>query len=304
MMTSKMSWRVLWILILATVSHSTLYSQDMIVRGGFHGDSTRVGDDLVFYLTARYPKTSQVLFPDSTFSFAPFELRKKDYFPTRTRDSVSTDSAVYILRTFEIERNQSLRLPVFIVNALDCTRVFSNRDTIALRPYVTEMPDSLTADLPLKASTAYQRVARQINGPLIIIVVSFVSVITAIAWVVFGPAINRHYRIKRLKQMHQSFSNSFETHMKTIQADFSPRVTEAAVVEWKKYMEQLSRKPFTKLTSLETSTMEKDEMLGKNLKIVDSAIYGTNTKVVDSLLSLKTYADIRFNQVITEVKNG
>lgn len=304
MRKSRMWWRWVTLFILSTLPEITCFSQEVDVKAGFNSDTIRVGDDLIFYLTARYPKSSQVVFPDTTYSFAPFELKKKDYFPTKTRDTISIDSAVYTLRTFEIERSQSLRLPVFIVNAMDCTRVFSNRDTIALKPSVRDLPDSLTADLPLKATTAYQRVQREFNTPLIIIVISFASLLAGIGWVVFGPAINRHYRIKKLKQMHASFTRTYEGHLHSIEKTFSPTTTERAVVEWKKYMEQLSRRPYTKLTTLETVQMEKDETLGKNLKVVDSAVYGSNTHVIESLHSLKTYADIRFNDVISEVKNG
>lgn len=304
MMRTRTWWLCFTVSLLMALPGVSCFAQQVNVRAGFTADTTRVGDDLVFYLTARYPKASQVVFPDSSFSFAPFELKKKDYFPTITKDTLSIDSAVYVLRTFEIERLQSLRLPVFVVNALDCTRVFSNRDTIALRPSVQDLPDSLTADLPLKATTAYQRVPREVNVPLIAIIVSFVALLAGIGWVVFGPAINRHYRIKKLKQMHHAFTTSYEGYLRSIETNFSPRTTEAAVVEWKKYMEHLSRKPYTKLTTLETTLMEKDEMLGKNLKMVDSAVYGPNTKVIESLQSLKTYADLRFNHEITEVKNG
>lgn len=300
----RMWWRWLTVLMVSVLTGTTCFSQEVNVKAGFNGDTTRVGDEVFFYLTARYPKSSQVIFPDTTYSFAPFELKKKDYFPTRTRDSVSIDSAVYTLRTFEIERLQTLRLPVFVVNALDCTRVFSNRDTIALKPLVRDLPDSLSADLPLKATTAYQHVPREINTPLIVIVISFVSILAGIGWVVFGPAINRHYRVKRLRQMHENFSATYDGYLHTIEKHFSPGTTERAVVEWKKYMEQLSRRPYTKLTTLETVQMEKDETLGKNLKLVDSAVYGPNTHVIESLQSLKTYADIRFNDVISEVKNG
>jgi hypothetical protein len=304
MMNSFISWRSVLILLFV-LNCRAIYAQHVDVRAGFIGDSVRVGQEISFYLTARYAKKDQVVFPDSTFSFSPFELKKKDYFPTRSRDTTSYDSAVYILRTFEVEQKQTLRLPVFVVNALDCTRVFSKRDTIALSLIVKRLPDSLTANLPLKASTAYQHVPQEINTPLIMIIVCFLAVLAAIGWVVFGPAISRHYRIKKLRRIHNEFSLTFDQYLKSIQSGFSPATTEAAVVQWKEYMEQISRRPYTKLTTRETTQMEKDEMLGKNLRVVDRAIYGAmDTNVVDSLQSLKSYADQRFNHVITEVKNG
>jgi hypothetical protein len=296
-------WRVLMIFVLANSTHHC-FSQDTKVRAGFVDDSTRVGDDVVFYLTARYPKTTQLVFPDSTFVFSPFELRKKDYFPTRTSDSTSYDSAVYFLRTFEVQPAQSLRLPVFIVNALDCTRVYSNRDTIGLRVVVSDLPDSLTADLPLKPTTAYQRVQLETNIGLILIIISFVVALAGIGWVVFGPALRRFHKLRRLRKTHEAFSASYESHIKKIRSGFSPVAAEAAMVEWKKYMEEISRRPYTKLTTRETMRLEKDELLGRNLSLLDSAVYGYNTNVMDSLTSLKDYADRRFNQVLEDVKNG
>jgi hypothetical protein len=297
-------WRVFLLMCAALLCDIDAISQEVKVRAGFVSDSTRVGDETLFYLTATYPSNQQVVFPDSTFIFSPFEIRRKDYFPTTTKDTLSYDSAIYALRTFEIEKAQTLKLPIFLINALDCTRVFSNRDTIALRRIVKHLPDSLTADLPLKATTAYQHVPQQINAPLIIIITSFLALLSSIGWVVFGPSVNRYYKIRRLQKMHDVFSSNYQTHLQAVQAGFSAARTEAAVVEWRKYMEELSRRPFTKLTSSEMTLMEKDDDLGTNLRVVDSAIYGSNTNVVDSLITLKGYADQRFQNIIAEVKNG
>ena len=63
-------------------------------------------------------------------------------------------------------------------------------------------------------------------------------------------------------------------------------------------MEQLEARPYTKFTSRETSQLENDEALGKNLHSIDGAIYGHNTTVVDSLETLKQYADQKFAKKI------
>src|SRR5215203_6074836 len=108
-------WRHVFLFILFSAITTICFPQRITLNAAFASDTTRIGDNIYFYLTARYPKTQQVVFPDSSFSFSPFELLKKDYFPTRSNDSTSYDSAVYSLRTFEIEKQQSLRLPVFII---------------------------------------------------------------------------------------------------------------------------------------------------------------------------------------------
>jgi hypothetical protein len=305
-MTIGKVWRgrsILFLLILFINSFVTL-GQDVKVHAGFLADSIRVGDEVFFYLAAHYPKNRQLVFPDTTFSFSPFELKRKDYFPTKTKDTVSYDSAVYSLRTFEINPEQSLRLPVFIINTLDCTRVFSNRDTILLQQLVKKIPDSLTANIPVRATIAYQEVPSELNVLLIIIATTLLTLILGIGWVMFGPGVRRYFRIKKLKKVHADFMRTYESYLDRLKSEFSPKETESAMVLWKKYMEQISKRPYTKLTTRETTRLEKDELLGKNLRTVDGAIYGSNTNVIESLQSLQTFADQRFNNVISEVENG
>src|SRR5437868_12505441 len=106
----------------------TAHAQEIKVRAKFSGDSVKIGKPVEFYLSAHYPEKLNILFPDSTFSFAPFELQKKIYFPTETKNGVSKDSVMYMLATYEVDSIQTLKLPVFVVNAMDCTQVFSNTD--------------------------------------------------------------------------------------------------------------------------------------------------------------------------------
>ena len=65
-----------------------------------------------------------------------------------------------------------------------------------------------------------------------------------------------------------------------------------------------THRPYTKLTTRETMQLEKNESLGKNLQAIDGAIYGHNTRIVESLEHLKAFADQRFVQKVEEVKNG
>src|SRR5687767_1484774 len=106
------------------------FSQNVIVKGGFLTDSIKIGEEAAFYLSARYPSKLSVLFPDSTFAFTPFEFQKKIYFATETTDTISVDSAVYFMTTFEVDREQVLRLPVYVINPADCTQFLSEADTI------------------------------------------------------------------------------------------------------------------------------------------------------------------------------
>lgn len=280
-------------------------AQDVLVRGGFFKDSLRVGDQSGFYLAAEYPTNLNILFPDSTFNFTPFEYERKKYFPTKTTKGRSYDSVIYYLSTFEIERFQALSLPVFQLNPMDCTAYLSLRDTILLTELVKDLPDTVTLqNLPLKVNIAYEDVPYTFNYPVVVIIVGVLLVLSSITWVVFGKKIRRHFRLKRMQKAHHKFLETFNVQLDSIKSAFSSVTTENALSQWKKYMEQLDSRPYTKLTTKETLQMEKNESLGRNLHTIDGAIYGHDTAVVESLESLRNFADRRFVQKLEEVKHG
>ncbi len=131
--------------------------QDVSVRAGFFADSVAIGEPTKYYLAVQYPSSLNIVFPDSTYDFKPFEYESKQYFPTVTKDSISYDSVIYSLSTFEVDRLQNLQLPVFVINRTDSTKYAANLDAILLNEMVHSVPDSLSADkLPLKMSRRYR----------------------------------------------------------------------------------------------------------------------------------------------------
>jgi len=276
--------------------------QDVKVAASFITDSSAVGKEVLIGLSARYPSTQQVLFPDSSYNFAPFEFRSKRYFITETINNVSFDSAVYHVSTFEIDSIQRLRIPVFTVNALDCTRVFSNWDTVFIKQLVNKLPEELT-DLPVKANNGYMHVDTLFNYPVILIAFSLLLLLLLMVWLLFGDRIRKYFRVRNLQKAHERFVLTYSTQLDTVKKQFSPTSTESAIVLWKNYMEKINARPYTKLTSLETSLLEKDETLITNLRNVDAAIYGNNKDVVHSLEQLKGYADRTFQTILEEVKH-
>lgn len=286
-------------------SLSVSYAQ-VEVSGGFIQDSTKIGIPFNYYLTARYPSNLQVLFPDSTWKFEEFEFYQKKYFPTVTQQGESYDSAVYTLLTFEVDEMQYLALPVFQLQKADCTYHIPPRDSIVLSLLVTEpVPDSLSAqDLPLKTNTGYQRVFFLFNYPILLIVLISLLVIAVAVWLIFGKRIRKHFRLKRLNGNHQKFLQTFSTHIQQLQAQFSPEQTERALFLWKKYIENLDGKPYTKLTTRETLMLETDTRLRESLPLLDKAIYGHNNLVLEPLNQLKTLAEEKFGKKVEEISHG
>lgn len=296
---------LVYFLLSALVLNFSSYGQDIKVNGGFLSDSLKTGEQTAFYLSAKYPSNLTLLFPDSSYGFAPFEFQKKLYFATETTDGISADSTVYYLTTFELDRTQYLELPVYLVNPQDCTIYTSNQDSVRLIQLVGAIPDSITIQkLPLKMNTAYHAVNFQFNYFILIIAGAVLLVAAVLIWIVFGKRIALYFKTKKLQKRHADFVNAYNETVRQVQKAFSAANTESAVSLWKKYMEQLEALPYTKLTTRETLLLRKDDFLSRNLTAIDRAVYGNDTTVVDSLENLKTFADQRFSKKLEEVKHG
>lgn len=297
-------YRLLFLAMFLILSSGNSRAQ-VKVYGGFLSDSVKIGEETAFYLSAKYPENATILFPDSSHQFAPFEYTRRKYYPTETKNGVSSDSTLYFLNTFELDRLQVLRLPVYMVNERDSTLYFSTMDTVRLIQLVKESIDSIkTEELPLKMNTAYHKVNFEFNYFILLIVVGALVIIASIVWIIFGKRISHYLQVKRLRKKHEQFIAAYIEIVNRLQQAFSPTGTETALSLWKKYMEQLEAKPYTKLTSPETVRLHPDEQLGKNLGVIDRAIYGRGNGVIEPLQHLKAVADQHFLKKLEEVKHG
>jgi hypothetical protein len=294
------------ILSLFVFLSSFALGQQVTVRGQFHADSIKIGEPIPYSLTARYPRNADVLFPDSLFSFAPFEFQKKKFFTTRTKDSTSYDSVVYYLSTFEIDSVQKLSLPVYIIHPQDCTKSFAASDSILIRRLVKKMPDSLSlAKLPLKMTVAYQPVSWVMNYPLLLLISGILLVAVVASFLIFGGRIRRYFIVRKLQKNHLAFLDRFNSFADQLRAGLSSTKAEEAVLTWKKYMEDLAAKPFTKYTSREIVQQEADENLGSALRSIDRFIYGGLKDYSDeSISTLRAYSEQQYQKKLEEVKNG
>lgn len=294
---------VLFFLLLVTPA--SVYAQEVQVRGGFLSDSLKIGEETAFYLSARYPSELTVLFPDSTHSFSPFEYVSKEYFLTETNDGVSRDSTVYSLTTFEVDRMQSLKLPVYVVQQADCTIVESQADTVLITQFVAAVPDTVpTERLPLKMNATYQNVSYDFNFWLMVFIVGALLLLGILTWLLFGKQIRKWILARRLQKNHAYFMERYSALVAQVRAAFSPPVTESALVTWKQYMERLDARPYTKLTTREAAAIINEPRVEEHLRRIDNAIYGHNTSVVESLENLRSFADQEFRRKLKEVKNG
>jgi hypothetical protein len=281
-------------------------AQELRVVGRFKTDSVKLGEPIEYYVTTTYPSQWQVLLPDSTFSFAPFDFLKKVYFPTRTINDISKDSVLYVLNTFEIDSIQTLKIPAFVVLPNDCTVYESNTDTVFFKHLVRQVPDSLSAEqLPLKTNTAYNAVSWLFNYPVFSIVVGALLLISVLVWLFFGKKIKRHFTLKRLAKNHHEFLLRFDSAIVKLKSEFTPESAERSVLIWKQYMEDLITRPYTKSTTRELKAIEKNENLISALQVIDRSIYGRiPPDSLDSFLNLKEFSQMQFNKKLEELKHG
>ena len=285
------------LVILFWVTSLPLFGQEVIPHGHFHKDSVKIGEALPYSLWIKYPKNKDVAFPDSLFDFSPFELEKRDYFTTKSDSLESLDSVVYYFTTFEIDTVQYLTLPVYLINEYDSTILYTTTDSIILDQVVTTLPDSVA----VLVNTDFQKVPLAFNYPYFTIGVIVFLVISLVIFLVFGKRIRQTFKIYRLTKKHKKYISS----LNNLLAD-QPIEVEHTLSVWKKYMEKLKAKPYTKLTSKEIIYLTQSSELAEQLKIIDRFIYGnsTDTDTKSAFEFLLIFSVEEFNDRIKKIKNG
>lgn len=270
--------------------------------GYFLKDSVKIGEPVPYVFSYRDRKNRTVIFPDSLYNFAPFELISKEYFNTRSDTTNSIDSAVYFLSTFEIDTVQRLSLPVFLIIGSDSIPNFSLTDSIILDQVVTQMPDSVA----MEENSYYRPVSLEFNYPYAIIGLIILGIVAIIVLAVWGKEIRKRIRLYRLRKGFDKFKSEFDVRIEALAQDTTKQNIERILAYWKRYMETLEGLPFTKLTTKEIVLLMQSSSLDETLKSIDKNIY---SKAVVSALQndfefLKDYSQDRYNHITEVIKNG
>ncbi len=288
-----------YILILCFLFPAWAWAQLVSPTGSFGQDSIKIGEEVPYSLSIRYPADQNILFPDSTYDFSPFELARKVYTNTNSNDGFSSDSVIYYLRTFDLEPVQTLRLPVFVIEGSDSVEVMAQVDSVYLNDVMVGPDD------PLQETTDYRDVALQFNSAYLVLALVILLVIIAAVLLLFGGQIKRQYKMYRLRKAHSKFLSAYERLITHSNGKDPKSATEHSLNFWKVYMEKLDKIPFTKLTTKEVSQFIKDESLLSTLKTMDRNIYGRHNQedVRANLLLLKEIANRRYEEKIEEVRS-
>jgi hypothetical protein len=273
------------------------------VSGQFLVDSIKIGQPFPFALSAEYPWEKNILFPDSNYNFAPFEYVAKKYFPTKTVNGISHDSTIYYLNSFEIDSTQWLKLPVYVVQQKDCTLVWTDERLVWLKHMVTLNTDSLqAANLPLKVDAYYVPVDWLFNYPVASIVGGSVLIILIICWIAFGKRIRTFFKVRSMRKSFEKYLQSFTDSIESLKDSYTISQAEKTLVIWKKYLETLEDRPYTKYTSKEILKVIDNSNLSEPLKTVDRFLYaGIKPPSFDAFYELKTYSEDCFYKKLQEI---
>ena len=268
---------------------ATTFSQEISIKAGFLTDSVSIGKAVPYGIGVYYTSDIDLLLPDSTYNFSPFEYVSKQWFPSNTKGDITFDSVVYYLRTFEIDSIQSLRLSLHQVQYGDSTTIFTSYDSIALLHMVTDLPDSIEK-IFLIETTDYYRLKPFFNYPYFIAFTFLFLLVSGVGWLAFGKKIMQAIQIKRAHKRYSVFLKKFDALHSSLSGENLIPDSERLLIHWKKYMENLEKYPYLKLTTSELKKANKDEKMVKALQGIDRIIYAGNK--VDS--TIREFEELRF----------
>lgn len=252
-------------IFLATLCHA----QEIKVEGRFLKDSTKIGEIIPYSLSVSYPSQINLVFPDSTFDFSPFEWVSKEEFPTRTKDGISRDSAIYYISTFELEQVQRLAMPVYSVVKRDSLAIYAATDSIYLLELIQVMPE----DPKVVSLTDWLDLEFWLNYPLYLLLASLALIALILAVLVYGKTAYRAWKSARAKRRYQKLYHRFYELMHKSE-HIEKDEMQKHFVYWQSYMEKMSGKPYRKLVAKEIAGLGISATAVEGVRNLERWFYG------------------------------
>ena len=237
----------------------------------FSSDSAKIGERISLSLTLDYPSPLQVLFPDTNFNFSPFEIIKKDFFPTKTSKGISRDCVVYELSTFSLDTIQTLKMPIYQFTGEDSMGWFSNEARIKI---IQNFKGPLPKTPVFQNDLSLINIARKINYPYILIGMAIVLVLILIVNFFFDRPIQKFIFLFLEQRRHNVWLKQFEKNRRLLESNLSVENVEKLLVAWRLYIQRVDGQPYSSFTSTEIFKILPDKKLKEVLQEIDRWIYG------------------------------
>lgn len=275
-------------------------------QGRFLRPATRIGEIIEYELSYRHEPGLNVIFPDSTANYAPFEYVGKTYQPTRTRQGISLDRATYRLRTFALDSVQRLQLPVTILRGRDTLTLPSTSAAIRLRRVVAP---AASATPTLRQNTALLPVEPAFNYPYWLAGAGLLLLLLGGVALTFGRRWRQRYQLYKVRKNHVYFLAQYARHVERFTLSRSLTNMERAITLWKNYLTTLENNTISSLTTREiVAHYHNDADVRLALRLADRVIYGnvfseddTETDLAFDLL--RSFAERRFELVREQLEN-
>lgn len=290
----------LGILLLLFGMSLTAAAQNVQVEGYFTQDSAKLGERVGFVLKARYPESTQVVFPDSTYDFSPLVLLEKQTFISYTSEGLTLDSTVYFVSNFSLEPSIYLSLPVYELSRYDSITYFSTEAELKLNL----MLDSIPEQLAFQENNVYQPIDKTFNWLMAGLIAAGILIILGGMVLLFARRIKGFFRKNREKLRWVQFERKWKKHTQLLAQNPDLKLADEAIGLWKGYLESITDLPFQEWTSSEISEALEDKEIFKALRSIDMIIYaGKEAKTEEATNYLFEVAKIKYEEKLNQIKH-
>lgn len=274
-------------------------------KGLFETDTVKIGEPVDFTFYYKYRAGEEIIFPDSTYNFIPFEFVGKKFFATETRGGWSRDSVIYTLRTFSIAPVQELALPVYLLDEHDTLVIRSTPQQVYLKQLVSGSPDPHK----LKEHVRLAPIDKRFNLVYWLIGAGILVALLFLFWGLFGKKLIIRYRLYVMRKHHNLFISKYNAFIDLFNKSESMQTIEQAITLWKNYLTELEGNAINSFTTKEIAAFyNEDEDVTTALRLFDKAIYGNivsdkSSETIIAFYLLHHFADRRYEFIKNQIRN-
>tara|TARA_B100000929_G_scaffold148211_1_gene117489 strand:+ start:205 stop:1092 length:888 start_codon:yes stop_codon:yes gene_type:complete len=288
--------------LLIVQSTYSLNAQKIEYKSYFIKENKTIGDTIYFISTINYPKNIEIIQPDSSNDYKTFEYIDKLIFPSLKIEDRVLDSTIYLLRTFNTDTIQSLKLSSYIINNNDSLKITSTEDDLIISNQIKKIDQSLK----VKYNTILSKINKLINYKYVTYIIAIILLIIGLTYILFGKKIVIFFKIHRLKKAFKSFETKFQKQQIIYKKEKSKNEIEKLLVIWKVFMEFISNKTYLSSTTKEIEKFNSNKKIISSLKEFDKNIYSHNKNTLKSkdINNVFNEAKHNFNVKLKNIKNG